>query len=261
MTRWTRAWAALAVMLATSTAARAQDVDTEQQAIAWLESTSVDEVRLGIETLGLVPSPRAADALAARIRRGLPFDLLEDALTTLGAMQQRSSLPVVLELTRHRHGHVRAKAIATLGAIGGSDAVVAIRRGLDDPDRQVRIAAVRAMSAASDRTGVMMLMRAFDRGLLEAAEAIGHLGSPEEVRALLGHLGIVPFDTLMPGLGEALRRSDLPQRLRLDIVARLTELATQNVRVFFEMLLPTLPGPANDPVKRAINDAILRISG
>lgn len=261
MTRRIHLLLAFGLMLATSTEARAQDSETEAQALAMLESRSVDEIRLGIETLGLSPSPRAADALAARVRRGLPPPLLEAALSTFGAMQQPTSVGVVLELARHRDAGVRAKAVEVLGVLGGADATAAMRRGLDDESRTVRVAAVRAMNAALDRGGVPTLMRAFDRGVLEAAEAIGHLGSPDEVRALLGHLGITPFEAIMPGLAEALRRGDLPQRLRLDIVARITELGTENARRFFEELQPNLPGPPNDPVRRAVNDAILRISG
>lgn len=261
MTRRNHLLLALGLSLATSGAARAQDAETEAQAFAMLDSRSVDDIRLGIETLGLSPTPRAADALAARVRRGLPPALLEAALSTFGAMQQPTSVSVVLELALHRDAGVRAKAIEVLGTLGGQEAITAMRRGLDDASPVVRVAAVRALNAAQDRGSVPVLMRAFDRGVLEAAEAIGHLGNAEEVRALLGHLGIAPFETIMPGLAEALVRADLPQRVRLDIVARITELGTENARRFFEQLQPTLPGPANDPVRRAVSDAILRISG
>jgi len=244
--------------LADVSSARADDV---AQAIAWLDSDSSEQVQLGIETLGLAPSARGAVALTARARRGLPPELLLAAISTLGAMQQREAVPYLVELGRHRRTVVRAKALEALAAIGGDEAKVALRRGLDDGDADVRVAAVRGLGLLQDRSALQLLVRAFDRGVTEAGDVLGLLGGADEIRFLMGQLGHVPLQSLLSGLGEALRRADLPQRLRLDIVARLTEMATVEVRTFFESVAPNLPGPTNDPVRRAVSDAIVRISG
>lgn len=252
---------ACAVMGAALPAHAQNSADTEAQALAWLASPNADEVRLGIETLGLVPSNRTATALVERARRGLPGDLLEGAIATLGAMENPIARPLLLELTYDRRASIRAKSLEALGILGGSDAIAAIRRGLDDDDATVRAAAVAGISAANDRASVEVLLRAFDRGVTEAAPVVGRLGTPEQVRLLLGYLGHAPLEAVLPGCAEALGRAELPQRLRLDIVARLTELGTENIRTFFTEVQPNLPGNANDAVQRAVNDAIMRISG
>lgn len=243
---------------ASFTSARADDT---AQAIGWLDSDSQEQVQLGIETLGLAPSARGAVALVARARRGLPPDLLLAAISTLGAMQQREAIPFLVELSRHRRANVRGRALESLASIGGNEAKVALRRGLDDADAEVRVAAVRGIGSVGDTEALPLLVRAFDRGVYEAGDALGALGGADEVRFLVGHLGHAPLQVLLPGLGEALGRADLPQRLRLDVVARLTELATVEVRTFFESIAPSLPGPNGDPVRRAVADAIVRISG
>lgn len=254
---WGAAWA-VAMSMAAGTTAHADD---PAQAIAWLDASSAEEVQLGIETLGLSPSARAAAALVQRARRGLPPELLLMTVQTLGAMQQRESIPYLVELARHRSPQVRSKALEALTAMRGNEAVEALRRGLDDAAPEVRLTAVHGIGELADRGSLPILLRAFDRGVFEASDVIGQIGGPEEVRFLIGQLGHVPLPSILGGLGEAIRRADLPQRLRLDLVARLTELATTEVRSFFESIAPDLPGPNNDPVRRAVGDAIVRISG
>lgn len=253
---------ALSAALGGGTTASAQTPSAEEtHAIEWLRSASVDEVELGIQTLSVSGTQAGSAALCERLRRGLAPNLAVQAIEALEVLGHRASIPTLLSLAHARNHSVRARAIGALGVFGGADVLPTLRAAVDDVDPLVRVAAVRSLGRAHDAASMSLLSRAFDRGVHEAAEVICTLGGADDVRALLGHLGHVPLDTLLPGLAAALRRAELPQRLRLDVVARLADLGTQSVRVFFESVMPTLPGPASDPVKRAISDAILRISG
>lgn len=259
-----RPWVMVAacVWVVDSHSARAdQSSDAESQALQLLASPNVDEVSLGIESLGLLPSPRTAAALIERTRRGLPRELMELAIGTLSAMDTPAATPIFIDLSRDRRPSVRAKALEALAGIPRADAIVAIRHGVDDADATVRAAAIDAVGTLNDRESVPLLLRALSRGVQEAAPVIGHLGNADQVRQLLEYLGRASLEFELAGCAEALNRTDLPQRLRLDIVALLTELATEQIRTFFTEVLTTLPGGANDPVRRAVNDAIMRISG
>src|SRR6187402_2518234 len=92
----------------------AQDV---QQATQLLASGKRDEVEAGIQSLGLIGTAAAVDPLVARIRKGLPPELLETALFTLMALGQPSAGPVLYELSTHRRPEIRLRAVEAIAAI------------------------------------------------------------------------------------------------------------------------------------------------
>lgn len=249
---------AVGLALATSTPALAQ---TEAQAIALLSSSRREDVKAGLETLGLSATPAAVNAIANRVRRGLDAELLDLALTTLRVQNRPEAGGVLMELAHHRRAEIRARALEAVAACRPSGARDALVRGLSDLDATVRAAAATGLGELEARDAVPELVRALERGLGEAAGPVGKLGTETEVRVLVTMLGRVPFATVAPGIAFLITRQDLPQRFRLDVVAKLHDLGTGEVRTFLEETLPSVPGAANDPVRRAIDTAIVRISG
>src|SRR5690606_26782981 len=88
----------LAVSLLSSTALAAPKkapVQAPPPEIAGLDADDAVIVRESIESLGMLGTPAAAEAIAARLSRGLPRDLTLVALDALGILQQRVAVPVV----------------------------------------------------------------------------------------------------------------------------------------------------------------------
>lgn len=252
----------LAVSLLSSTALAAPKkapVQAPPPEIAGLDADDAVIVRESIESLGMLGTPAAAEAIAARLSRGLPRDLTLVALDALGILQQRVAVPVVEKLTRHRDETIRLRALQTLVALDAPLLRGTLERGLDDPSAEVRAECVQALVRHGHRSSVPVLFRALDAGELGAALPIAVHGDDAAVRRLSSYLGRVPFTAMAEPMARALAREDLERRLRLDLVGRLVELATPEIKYFLEDLAGTLPGPSNDPVKRAVSDAAFRI--
>ena len=95
--------------------------------------------------LGDIGAP-AVDALIPVLRSGDP-EAESGALSSLQIMGEaaRPALPAVLDYVSREAAPDRATAFRVLGQLGGSDAVQALTRGLDDSSEFARDAAIAAL--------------------------------------------------------------------------------------------------------------------
>lgn len=232
---------------------------TIAESIAALSSPSAAEVQTAIEEIGLAGDPRAVVPLSDRIRAGLSPELLGMAVDTLTVLGRAEAGPVLVELLSHRRADVRTRAVQALAVCHPAGASAALARALDDGSPAVRAAAAIALAELGDASAVDPLFRAFERGVAEAGMAIARLGDAAAVARVLGYLGREPFSTLRPMLLAMLERADLAQRARLDIVARVGELATSDARGLLQEVVSGGRLRTSDPVHRAANEAAARI--
>lgn len=227
------------------------------EAIRMLDADNADEVRLGIEALGTNGTSRVVAPLSARIRRGLPAELLDLAIETLGVVAHRDAGPVLFQLLTHRRESVRLSVVSAIIACRPRGADGALVTALSDSDPRVRAAAALGLGQLGARDKLDDLFHAFERGVIESATAIGQLADGEGANRLLEHLGRVPFDAIAPATNELIARDDVADRVKLEIVGRLAELATPEVREYLQELVEALP---DSPVRRAAEDAVARIA-
>ncbi|MCS6799802.1 MAG: HEAT repeat domain-containing protein [Myxococcota bacterium] len=260
----------MAVMLAQDASAqrraagggrRAEPASPVAEAAALLASANPDELRLAFETLGASGSAAAVAPIADRIRQGLPAPLLEAALDALLALRRPEAGPVLFELVSHRRPAVRLRAVGAIVALRPPGADRALVAALADSDARVRSAAATGLGQLGARDSVETLFVALERGVYEAATSIGQLGGSEHVRRLLGLVGRVPFDVLTPALQEVIARRDVDERTKLDVIARIGELATPEARTFLREVVASLPaGPGGrNAIRRAAEEAAARI--
>lgn len=228
------------------------------EAIQMLDAQTADEVRLGIEALGTNGSARVVAPLSARIRRGLPAELLDLAIETLGVVGHRDAGPVLFQLLTHRREQVRLAVVSAIVSCRPRGADGALVTALSDSDPRVRAAAALGLGQLGARDKVDHLFHAFERGVLESATAIGQLADGAGADRLLDHLGRVPFDAIAPAVNELIARSDVAERVKLEIIGRLAELATPEVRQYLQELVESLD---DGPVRRSAEDAVARIAG
>jgi hypothetical protein len=240
-------------------AVAAQSIPIDQ-ASRMLRSGDRDEVQMGIEAIGMLGNPRGVEPLAARIREGLPPDLLASAIDTLTVLGRPEAGPVLFELVTHRRSDVRLRAVQAIAATRPRGSERALVTALSDAIPEVRAAAATALGDLGATGAIDSLFLALDRGVPEAGRALGKLARPEHVERILGSLGRIPFAQIRAVLGEVLARRDLPARTRLDVIARVGELATAEARSFLQEWLDTASPPASDPARRAAEDAITRIA-
>jgi HEAT repeat protein len=239
-------------------AAPAVITDATQQKLAGSDPAALEEALMELVQVG---TPEAVEAIASRIRRGLPRALVVPFVETLGVLHHASAGPVLIEVgVAHRHPDVRVAAIRALQACRPAGAADAVRGRLGDPAPMVRAAAAVALGALRDRDAVDPLFRALDRQLYEAAPALASIVQDTEIPRLTGYLGRLPFDVMSPALTEILAREDVSERRKLDLIAQLQELGTSEVKYFLEQLADSIPATGRDArVRQAALDASLRI--
>ncbi|MCS6798623.1 MAG: HEAT repeat domain-containing protein [Myxococcota bacterium] len=238
---------------------RAAAVRAEIEAILpKLRSASPDEVREGIDLLSALDRPEVVPHLVETLRAGQPDAVTDRALEALGALAHPGAIEALTVFTHHRRPGARLRAYRALAAISDPRVPSLLERGLSDSDRSVRAAAAVALGDIGARGSLDVLFRAFERGVVEAAIAIGKLGDARAVERFGEHLGRRPLGVMLSGYGEFLRRTDLPEAVKLQIVARLTEVSGPMVRRFFEELLATLP-ERGGRLRTEVETAIRRI--
>jgi hypothetical protein len=233
---------------------------TLAEATAAADSNDRNTVEGGIQSLGLLGDKPALDALIARVRRGLPRDLLLTAIFTMGAMANPDANALLIELTTHRSADIRARSVEMIAALNAPGAAGALMAALSDPDPQVRAVAAIGLGDMGAGEALDKLFQAQDRGVTEASVAIGKVVKAGDIPRLLGYLGQMPFRALTPALKAIIGRADVDEAARMQVVARLTELATPEVKSFFKDILQE-QGPSLPPrVRTAIATAVQHIS-
>jgi HEAT repeat protein len=221
---------------------------------AMLASTQHDEIEAGIQSLGLIGSAAAVEPIVARVRAGLPPDLLETSIVTLMALGQPQAAPLYFDLLEHRRPEIRLRAIEAIVALKPAGAEPALQRALADLDPKVRSAAALALGELKATGSLELLFRALDRGTFEASTAIGQALKSDSVPRLLNYLGSVPFHSLAPAFTEILQRKDINEKDKLNVVSKLQDVGTHEVKTYFGDLVRI----AGDKLPPAVNRAVLR---
>jgi hypothetical protein len=227
---------------------------------AMLASGERDQVEAGIQSLGLIGTAAAAPPIIARVRAGLPPDLLETSLITLMALGQPQAAPLYLELLEHRRPEVRARAIEAIVALRPQGAETGLQRALADLDPQVRSAAAIALGELRATGAVEQLFQALDRGTYEASQAIGLSLRSDHVPRLLSYLGTLPFHHLAPAFTQVMQRKDITERDKLTIVSKLQDVGTREVKDYFGELVRESGERLPEPVRRAVLRAMQEIA-
>lgn len=243
----------LGLLLWWASAGHAQSIENAQ---TLLDSGDPAQVEEGIETLGLIGTAEALPPLQQRIRRGLPPALLRHAIVTLTAIGEPTAGPTLIALSDHRRPAIRAESLSALGSLHLRDAYPTLVHGLSDGDPQVRSAAAEALGQLGNPTALPVLFQALDKGNLEASAPLGQLTPASDVPRLLGYLEQLPFRSLAPAFTAVLLRKDITDPVRLDVVARIADLATREVRGYLIDLLAREPDRFSVRVHDAMRAAI-----
>lgn len=246
-----------AATFAPAPTAVAQDLSVED-AQALLEGQSADEVRMGIEALGLRADAAAVAPIAERIRAGLPPALLDLAIETLSTMGRPEAGPILVRLLQHRRPEVRRSAAQALQQCRATDTADALVTALEDDDPRVRASVAQALGALGPRglgrhreQVVDTLFAAYERGMLEAAPVLGQLVTGRSLDRLQGYLGRRPFDVLTPAFDEVFARDDIPNPRKIALIGALAELATGEVARYLENASLVFSGPVASAARRA----------
>lgn len=256
---------ALAVIVTSASDAHAADIERPvpkrlRALSADLDAPDPPRVQAAIEALAASRHRYAVDALAAFLRRGQPDALADHALAALGMTGLPGALGVLAEFTHHRRAQVRRQAYRSIARIQDPAANDVLARGLRDSDAGVRGICATALGERRAVDALDLLFLALDRGVPEAAGAIGRVGDARSVVRFHDTIGRLPISVLLSGEEAFLRRADLDEAVKLDIVARLGEVAVPAVKTFLEGLLATLDLRDLPRLRSALAETAQRIS-
>jgi HEAT repeat protein len=104
-----------------------------------------------VTALGAIGAAEAVDVLIARLDEPKPW-ARANVVTALGSIGSRRAVGPLLELLNGepQDVHVRRALMVAFAQLQAPEAEAALRRALDDPDREVRIYAAEALRALTD---------------------------------------------------------------------------------------------------------------
>ncbi len=203
-----------------------------------LDSDDERDVRLGLDSLDMADHPDLSarlQRLAADERVGVRMDVLERLV--------RVSLPLAAAAARsgldHHSAAVRAASVRTLGIAGGPSDISSIAACSNDPDPEIKIAAVTAMSWIGDHHATRQAAAEIEAltnaatpdSLVLAARMLGDCapGTAIDRSALRAMLAAPEHDVVNAALA-AIRRPD-DEELLVDVIAHLDDRSTARAAV------------------------------
>jgi HEAT repeat protein len=232
------------------------DLDT---IVPKLSSENPAEVREAIDLLSVIDRPEVVPHLANLLRSGQPDPVTDRALEALGGLAHPNAIEILSAFTHHRRPGARRRAYEGLAAIRDRRIPDLLERGLSDSDRNVRASSALALGEIGARDSLDILFRAFERGVVEAAIAIGKLGNRRAVARFDEHLGDRPLAIMLSGYHEFLRRRDIPSEVKTDVIARLGEVSGPMVRRFLQEYLGTFPERGRNALRDHVEETLRRI--
>jgi len=236
-----------ALMLSAWTASAQIGKREIKDAIYKLQSPNPEEVLSSVQLLAASGSSQAVGPLTDLLRSGPRNDITNAIIQALGSIGAKGSIAILIEYLDHRRPDARTAAIYALEAFTDSKVQDALENKLRDSDAQVRSAAALALGKRGNKSSVPILFQAFDRGVQDAAIAIGQIGTPEDAQRMASYLGRADITILLPGFWEFLTRDKFPTKAKIEILEQLFELAGPDVRQFavqYKMTFP--PGTEED---------------
>ncbi len=229
-----------------------------------LESADADEVREALDLLVAMDDARVVPPIAALLRSGRQDRITDRALNALKVLAAPQSIEVLAEFRNHRRPGARRRAYQALAAIEDRRIPGLLERGLRDSDRSVRGAAALALGEVGSSANLDVLFHAFERNVVEAAIAIGKVGGNDSIARYTESLGREPLGVMLSGYHEFLRRDDISNAKKTEIVERLGEVSGTMVRRFLQEYLGTFPegrirNQAVRELKEVVEQTIRRI--
>jgi HEAT repeat protein len=208
------------------------------------------------ESLGASGAGNAAEPLAEALAAGAAPARTEAALDALaklgaaGALTAPRALEVLDLYCGHRAPEIRQRAVKALGTIKDPRAVPTLLARLGDAAPGVRAAAGEALAARKEHTATPRLFALIKRGDAGAAGPMAALASADLIPQIAELAGTVDDGVLAATLGGYAQRTDVPDRLRLDIVRTIAKLSGADATTALVEYVASVPAKDDRPSKR-----------
>ena len=135
-----------------------------------------------------------------------------EAARRAGSLKTAAAVPALARLLQTGEAPMRLAAVNALSEIGTPGAMQHLDRGLDDDDRDVRIAAVRALGIRNHRQSVQKIETALIAKRLQDGDLTEKMAFFEAFGSLCGEAGIPMLDGMLNRKGLFGKRGDAEVR-------------------------------------------------
>jgi HEAT repeat protein len=202
------------------------------------------------KVLGLSGASNAVEPLIDLLSVGGPPGRLEAALDALGALGDPRAIDP-LELYAGNHSaDVRRHAVKALAAVKDEHVVPALTAALGDSAPDVRAAAADALAARKETKAAPRLLALVKRNDAGAAPALGLLATPDLVPQLAELQGTVDDNVVASALGEYVKRDDVADGLRVDVVRTIGHLSGAAATTALVEYVASVPAKDDRPSKK-----------
>ncbi|HEV8495385.1 MAG TPA: HEAT repeat domain-containing protein [Gemmatimonadaceae bacterium] len=173
----------------------------------WLSKTQNDRLRPLLQSA----AGRIAGANTSELVRliGAPQpEVATEAVRLAGALKTQAAVAGLGKLLTNSDVHLRQVAAHALAEIGSPGAMQALERAIDDDDRDVRVTAVRAMTARNYRPALSRLESVVKGKRVREADLTEKMAFFEGYGSLCGEGGVSHLDAVLNGKGFLGRRED-----------------------------------------------------
>lgn len=202
------------------------------------------------KALGQSGAANAIEPLVELLAVGASPARSEAALAALAVLAVPSTIDVLEVYAGNRTPDVRRQAIKALGAIKDERAVAPLLTALGDGAPDVRAAAADALAARKETKAGPRLLALVKRNDVGAAPALGQLATPDLVPQLAELQGSVDDNVVATALGEYIKREDVADGLRVDVIHTLGRLSGAAATTSLIEYLATIPAKDQRPSKK-----------
>ena len=177
-----------------------------------------------------------------------------EAMRRAASLRTAAAVPPLAKLVNDADPAYRLGAASALGEIGSPSALAALERALEDANRDVRMAAVRAITARTHRPALARVTSAVKGKSLRDADLTEKMAFFEAYGALCGDAGVPLLDGLLNGRSLLGRRED--PELRACAALALGRIATATARGSLERAADSRDLVVRNAVARALRGGV-----
>lgn len=186
-----------------------------------LSGTDAQAAVMAARKLGDSGAANAATPLTELLAMGTTPTLALEALGALGKLRSPKAIQVLTLYAGNRNDPVRKAAVQALGMLADSRVAGVLIERLGDSASEIRAAAAQALAARKDERAAPRLFKLVAKNDAGAAAPLGTLISQNDVPKLAELRGQIDDAVLATALGEFLKRPNVADRLRVDVVKTL----------------------------------------
>ncbi|HJZ86671.1 MAG TPA: HEAT repeat domain-containing protein [Polyangia bacterium] len=223
-----------------------------------LMSDDVDKAVAAAQKLG---AAKRADLLLEAISMGAPPKVDAAILEALAQCKTERALDTFLRYADNRNPEVRKKALTGLSEAPDKRASARLMEAVGDGDPSVRALAAKFVAKRREKgadEALLKLLRHNDGG---AAQPLGSIATPEMTRRLAEMVGVLSDALLAQTLGVILKRSDVADPLRVEIVNTLVKIPGADSTTALVEYVAAVPAKEDRPSKGAAQKAIEQKGG